>query len=68
MFKFAAGLAAFAQAGKIPLIKNNLRAEDIEAQRLYFEYNAEEMLGGKMPVKDYMNTQYFVTIQVGTPA
>ena len=68
MFKFAAGLVAVAQAGKIPLIKNNLSAEDIEAQRLYFEYNAEEMLGGQLPVKDYMNTQYFVTIQVGTPA
>jgi phytepsin len=68
MFKFAAGLVAVAQAGKIPLIKNNLTAEDIEAQRLYFEYNAEEMLGGQLPVKDYMNTQYFVTIQVGTPA
>ena len=68
MFKFAAALVAVAQAGKIPLIKNNLTAENVEAQRLFFEYNAEEIIGGRMPVKDYMNTQYFVTIQVGTPA
>lgn len=68
MFKFAAGLVAVAQAGKIPLHKNELTAQDIEAQRLFYEYSAEEMLGGQLPVKDYMNTQYFVTIQVGTPA
>jgi len=68
MFKFAAGLVAVAEAGRIPLIKNELTKQDIEAQRLFFEYNAEEMANGELPVKDYMNTQYFVNISVGTPA
>jgi hypothetical protein len=68
MFKFAASLVAVANAGRIPLIKNELSKQDIEAQRLFFEYNAEEMANGNLPVKDYMNTQYFVTISVGTPA
>ena len=68
MFKFAAALIAVANAGKIPLKKNELTVQDIEAQRMYYEYAAEEMLGGNLPVKDYMNTQYFVEISVGTPA
>jgi len=69
MFKFAAALVAVATAERIPLKKNQLRVEDIEAQKAYFEYAAQEMtLGGELPVKDYMNTQYFVEISVGTPA
>ena len=69
MFKFAAALIAVANAGRIPLKKADLTAEDIDAQRMYYEYAAEAMsLGGELPVKDYMNTQYFVEISVGTPA
>ena len=68
MFKYALALIAGAEAARIPLKKNNLSFEDIEAQRMYYSYAAEEMLGGKLPVKDYMNTQYFVEIEVGTPA
>ena len=68
MFKFTAALIAAVNAGKIPLHKAELSAADIEAQRMFYEYHAEEILGGSLPVKDYMNTQYFVTIQVGTPA
>merc|ERR1712013_479131 len=68
MFKFAASLVAVANAGRIPLIKNELTAQDVEAQRLFYEYYAEEMVNGQLPVKDYMNTQYFVNISVGTPA
>ena len=45
--------------------------KDIEAQRMYYEYAAQEgtfcAVGGELPVKDYMNTQYFVEISVGTP-
>ena len=68
MFKFTAALIAAVNAGKIPLHKAELSAADIEAQRMFYEYHAEEILGGSLPVKDYMNTQYFVTVQVGTPA
>jgi hypothetical protein len=72
MFKFAATLAAVAEAGRIPLKKNELTFADIEAQRMYYEYAAQEgtlgAVGGELPVKDYMNTQYFVEISVGTPA
>ena len=68
MFKFTAALVAAVNAGKIPLHKAELSLEDVEAQRMFYEYHSEEILGGKLPVKDYMNTQYFVTVQVGTPA
>lgn len=70
MFKFAAALIAVVEAGnRIPLHKNELNINDIEAQRLYFEYAAQDMtLNGKLPIKDYMNTQYFAEISVGTPA
>ena len=68
MFKFTAALIAAVNAGKIPLHKAELTVADIEAQRMFYEYHAEEIVGGSLPVKDYMNTQYFVTIQVGTPA
>merc|ERR1712151_1073450 len=69
MFKFAAALIAVAEAGRIPLHKNTLTFEDVEAQRMYYEANAEDiMLGAKLPLKDYMNTQYFAEISVGTPA
>ena len=40
MFKFAAALIAVANAGKIPLKKNELTFQDLEAQRLYYEYSA----------------------------
>jgi hypothetical protein len=37
---------------------------------MYYEYAAQEFDADdrKLPVKDYMNTQYFVEISVGTPA
>jgi saccharopepsin len=69
MFKFAAALIAVAEAGRIPLTKNTLTFEDVESQRMYYEANAEDiMVGAKLPLKDYMNTQYFAEISVGTPA
>merc|ERR1712151_1174511 len=69
MFKFTAALIAVAEAGRIPLHKNTLTFEDVEAQRMYYEANAEDiMVGAKLPLKDYMNTQYFAEISVGTPA
>ena len=39
MFKFASALVAVANAGRIPLIKNELSATDVEAQRLFYENN-----------------------------
>jgi hypothetical protein len=35
-------------------------------QRAYYEQRSQ--LGGEVPVKDHFNTQYFVEIQLGTPA
>ena len=69
--KFTAALAAAfvaaANAERVPLHHNSLTVEGIQAQKNYYMQmamsNAEEV-----PVKDYMNTQYFVNVDVGTPA
>jgi hypothetical protein len=36
-------------------------------ERLMNQTNVEETLGDQFPVKDYMNTQYFIEVMVGTP-
>jgi len=58
---------AAANAERVPLHHNSLTVEGIQAQKNYYMQmamsNAEEV-----PVKDYMNTQYFVNVDVGTPA
>ena len=56
---FAAALATFASAARIPLIHQPLTVRGVQSQvnRVY-NYEPEKFLGGaaEIPVKDYMNT------------
>lgn len=67
---FAAALATFANAARIPLHHQPLTMEGVKSQltRVY-NYDSEKFLkeGSDIPVKDYMNTQYFITVTIGTP-
>lgn len=65
-------LASSALTAKIPLRKAQLTKEKVLTMRdrlnrepLNFNDNG---LGTNVPVKDYMNTQYFVDVSIGTPA
>ena len=74
MHKFAVIAALFAtcsltSANKIPLTKKPL------SKAAYYNYKenmnkpvASNGVGAVIPLKDYMNTQYFVEVEVGTPA
>jgi hypothetical protein len=74
MHKFAVIAALFSTssftfANKIPLTKKPL------SKAAYYNYKenmnmpvASNGLGTVIPLKDYMNTQYFVEVAVGTPA
>jgi len=62
----AALLGVAADAKKHPLRKAELSYEQLEAHRI--KMSEHGLLGeDEIPVKDYMNTQYFVDVQVGTP-
>merc|ERR1719276_748282 len=65
--KFAiAALAGVAAAGKIPVYKKELTKDMILGQQRLID---QKFLGGEhVDVKDYMNAQYFITAEVGTPA
>jgi len=72
--KFAAALlacVAAVQAKRIKLHHNPLTVENLHAQKARLEARAQEMMGHEasheVPVKDHMNTQYFVNVSVGTP-
>lgn len=67
-------LASSALSAKIPLRKQMLSKEKVLTFRdrlargpatTYFDNG---LVGSHVPVKDYMNTQYFVEVSVGTPA
>jgi hypothetical protein len=61
-----AALLGAVEAGRIPMIKKNLTKDMYEGQ---LEGIQAKFLGGEnVPVKDYMNAQYFIEIEVGTPA
>merc|ERR1719230_854957 len=69
--KFAAtiiaALAGMASADRIPLHHNPLSAADYISQKAQLVRRAERWgLGESVPVKDYMNTQYFVTVKLGS--
>ena len=69
-FVFAA-LVGAATAAKIPLRHNKLTLEGYHHQKAILEARAAEMMGEtthEVPVKDHMNTQYFVDVEIGTPA
>jgi len=68
--QFTLALLAFAglaTAERIPIHSKKLSYDDLMAQRDYYEMRSN-MIGGEVPVKDHFNTQYFVEIQLGTPA
>lgn len=56
---------------KIPLFKKPLTKKTLETQRAAYESLGTNFLssleGNEVPLKDYMNTQYFAMAQVGTP-
>lgn len=69
--KFACALiAGLAMADKIPVHYNPLSKSQLLAQRDYIGKRSYAHMAGataEWPVKDYMNTQYFIDIQIGTP-
>jgi hypothetical protein len=72
--KFAAALlatAGLAEAARIPLRHNKLTWENLMHQKETLQVRAEYMVGEhthEVPVKDHLNTQYFVDVEIGTPA
>jgi len=64
--KFAVAAVAAVSAAQIPMIKQNLTAEAIEGQKTHIN---NKFLGGEhVVVTDFMNAQYFINVDVGTPA
>lgn len=63
-------LAAFASADRVPLHHQPLTKAGLVAQKEFMAARAALFLNenAEVPVKDYTNTQYFITIDVGTPA
>jgi hypothetical protein len=67
-------LAYTALTAKIPLKKRTLAKEAVLTYRdritngVPAKFLDNGLVGAEVPVKDYMNTQYFVEVQVGTPA
>lgn len=68
-YVLAALLASCAVGARVPLSK---RVHTKDALHAYKEkiahFNPGFLNGASVPIKDYMNTQYFVEVQVGTPA
>ena len=67
--KFAAALAlaGFAAAGRVPLVHNPLSAADYAAQKDFLVRRAQaHVVGESLDLKDYMNTQYFVEVELGS--
>ncbi len=57
-------------AAKIPLVTKDLSIKNLQATKLRLEQGkVEGMLGvgADVPLRDYMNTQYFVNVCIGTP-
>ena len=59
-------------AERIPLKHRPLQARNVEAQKLFYQYATEENqqvtgIGPQFPLKDYMNTEYMVHVEVGDP-
>jgi hypothetical protein len=60
-----AALLGLASAGKIPLQKRELSKDMVMSQL----NEANKFLGGEhVAVKDFMNAQYFINVDIGTPA
>jgi len=61
-----AAILGFASADRIPLQHNSLSYEGLLSQKMMHEARANGTV--EVPVKDYSNTQYFINVDVGTPA
>ncbi len=64
-------LASSALSANIPLKKAQLTKESVLTMRDRLNRPIQHLdngLGSNVPVKDYMNTQYFVDVEIGTPA
>jgi len=63
-----AALAGLSEAGRIPLKHNPLTIGDYMRQKEYLTLRSHAFMSGEhIDMKDYMNTQYFVDITIGTP-
>lgn len=65
MKTIVAALLGVALADNIPLKKRELTHKMIEGQKHLLN---SKFLGEHVTVKDYMNAQYFIDVEVGTPA
>jgi len=66
-----AALAGCAAAERIPLKHSPLSFEDVAVQKIKMANHLDAISNTEsthVPVKDYMNTQYFITASIGTPA
>jgi hypothetical protein len=65
-------LCGAAFASKVPLTKRPLTKSILEKQRIAYENLGKNFLdnglGSELPLKDFMNTQYFAEASIGTPA
>ena len=62
-----AALAGLASAEKIEMHYNPLTIADYMSQKEQIIYRAQRMSAGEdVPMKDYMNTQYFINIKLGS--
>jgi hypothetical protein len=60
-----AALLGYVSAGKIPMYKRELTKDMVLGQQHMMD---QKFLSGEhVVVKDYMNAQYFITVEVGTP-
>jgi len=64
-----AALIGYSQAGVVPLIKKDLTKAGVERQLAGIE---QKFLGAdvgvNVPITDFLNAQYFVEVEIGTPA
>merc|ERR1712127_764032 len=65
-----AALAACASAERVQIHHQPLTMGNLQAQKEFNQMRAEAFLNenAEVPVKDYTNTQYFINVDVGTPA
>ena len=64
---FLAALLGLVSADKIPLRHNPLTIADYQSQAEQIVARAQRWTAGEhVPVKDYMNTQYFIDVELGS--
>lgn len=58
---------------KIPLTKKTLKLQSFKREKalrasgIHYTSDAHPVVGDSIRITDYMNTQYFVDINIGTP-